>query len=69
MLKKLGIATLALMLSSGAFSIADAASDASDNFYCRDGYYCNRNYNQSDRQNDAYCGEYGCGGYQRGCWR
>ena len=56
------MAALALLLSTGALSIAEAAQsdDARDNFCRRDGY-CYTQKSQDDR------GEY-CRNGQRGCW-
>lgn len=68
MLKKFGMAALALIVSLGVVSIGEAAQESeSQNNYCCRGSYC---YNRSVDRNadgDINCGEYCCDG-QRGCW-
>ena len=69
MLKKFGIAALALIMSIGAFSFSEAAVNDDYNSLCCNGNYCysQNNQNNKSNRNDGYCGGY-CSGNDSGCW-
>ena len=71
MLKKLGIGAFVALMALGTLSITEAASsnDNQNPLGCRGGYCYNQNYNNSNANDDGYCG----GNYCRrdggcGCW-